>query len=150
MIYIFDTQSHCQQFAEVLKYLYLTFDDPSHISLDECEYRRPFSFWHFSRCSYSRGLQHRMPPIQSTWRPKLHRRHLQALTEAIRSNHRRRPHHQPPIIPQELEVAHTQRYLEHLLISECCYCFCISVVRTSQSCSFDFIAMNLVSLTLRG
>jgi hypothetical protein len=25
-------------FAEVLKYLYLTFDDPSHISLDECMY----------------------------------------------------------------------------------------------------------------
>jgi len=24
-------------FAEVLKYLYLTFDDPSHISLDECK-----------------------------------------------------------------------------------------------------------------
>ena len=24
-------------FAEVLKYLYLTFDDPDHISLDECK-----------------------------------------------------------------------------------------------------------------
>ena len=33
--FIDDTQSFF--FAEVLKYLYLTFDDPEHISLDECE-----------------------------------------------------------------------------------------------------------------
>ena len=25
-------------FAEVLKYLYLTFDDPNHINLDNCAY----------------------------------------------------------------------------------------------------------------
>lgn len=36
---------HRQQFAEVLKYLYLTFDDPNHISLDQCKYLRLVSSW---------------------------------------------------------------------------------------------------------
>jgi mannosyl-oligosaccharide alpha-1,2-mannosidase len=34
--FIVDTESFF--FAEVLKYLYLTFDDPNHISLDHCEF----------------------------------------------------------------------------------------------------------------
>ena len=51
-------------FAEVLKYLYLTFDDPSHISLDECQCLASFRFrWQhplmhaFQMCSTRRATR---------------------------------------------------------------------------------------------
>ena len=47
-------------FAEVLKYLYLTFDDPAHVSLDECTSR---SLAYSPSYAIYRGLQHRSASV---------------------------------------------------------------------------------------
>lgn len=51
-------------FAEILKYLYLTFDDPNRINLDKGEYRRSLSSYEVANmsCTCSR-LQHGGAPV---------------------------------------------------------------------------------------
>ncbi|KAG5219755.1 glycoside hydrolase family protein [Salix suchowensis] len=56
-----DTESFW--FAEVLKYLYLTFDDPEHISLDDCESSNDFRRGHALTTAISQLYSIRGPAI---------------------------------------------------------------------------------------
>ena len=69
-------------FAETLKYLYLTFDDPNRWSLDKCKCvptllmeRRPLTCYRL--CFLCRRVQHRGAPVQ-TARKKVRRRRAAA------------------------------------------------------------------------